>query len=210
LLKWVGYHVNKNMPGGLKKRIVNFDEDFADGSVYCSLLANHLPYLTTDSNILSVFTKCNEVEKLSKVEVRTSNMKIVLEVLKKCRISMGATMENLLAPTTRQTVLFMLNLYQALPQLIPKTTIDFNCTLGDTMKKSIALTNPSSKPVTYMVTLEGSSDFVIEGDSISLDPKSVTQFVVDATPRFSKSVEVSERSGEGLTKTSIEATTKLN
>ena len=39
------------------------------------------------------------------------------------------------------------------------------------MKKSIALTNPSSKAVTYMVTLEGSSDFSIDGDSISLDPK---------------------------------------
>ena len=188
LLKWVGYHVNKNLGGGMKKRIINFDSDFADGSVYCSLLANHLPFLTEEGGLLSDFVKCNEVEKLQKSEVRTANMKIVVDVLKKCRIEMGATMENLLNPTTRQTVLFMLNLYQALPQLIPKTTIDFNCVLGDSQKKSIALTNPSNKPVTYAVTLEGNSDFSMESDSVSLDPKSVTQFIVTATPRFSKPV----------------------
>jgi len=190
LLKWVSYHVNQNMTSSvMRKRVTNFESDFSDGAVLCHLLANHLPQFCGDGGLLNGFTTCSDTASLEKNDVRQANMKRVLEVFKKCRMDFGANMENLLQPSARLNVMFVLHLYQALPQLIPKTIIDFQCTLNDTMKKSISLTNPSGKSISYMVTLEGCQDFAIESDTVSLDPKSVTQFIVSLTPRFSKPQE---------------------
>lgn len=52
-----------------------------------------------------------------------------------------------------------LGILQALPQLVPKTEVEFRANLGTVVSKSIELKHPSSKPITYYVTLEGSSDF---------------------------------------------------
>lgn len=187
LMKWVGYHVKATLTNSiLKKRIINFESDFADGSVLCHLLASHLPHLNKEGGELFGFTPCNESQVLEKEDVRKSNCEKALNVLKVCRMDFGATLEGLMNPSARQMVMWVLHLYQALPQLIPKTSIDFNCTLGATMKKSIALTNPSSRPISYMVTLEGCADFSMETSQITLDPKSVSQFIVSLTPKFSK------------------------
>lgn len=48
---------------------------------------------------------------------------------------------------------------QALPQLVPKTEVEFKANLGSVVSKSIELKNPSSKAIKYDVTLEGSTDF---------------------------------------------------
>ena len=190
LLKWVGYHVNQNMTSTvMKKRVTNFEADFADGAVLCHLLASHLPQLCQEGGPLKGFSGCSESAALEKPEVRQANMKRVLDVFKMCRMDFGASLENLLQPSARLMAMFVLHLYQALPQLIPKTSIDFQCTLNDTMKKSIALTNPSGKGVSYQVTLEGCQDFAIEAETVALDPKSVTQFLVSLTPRFSRPQE---------------------
>jgi hypothetical protein len=190
LLKWVSYHVNQNMTTSvMRKRVTNFEADFCDGSILCHLLANHLPQFCQQGGILNGFTSCSDTAALEKTDARQANIKRVLEVFKLCRMDFGATAENLLRPTARLMVMFVLHLYQALPQMIPKTAIDFSCTLNDTMKKSIALTNPSGKSISYQVTLEGCQDFSIESNTVSLDPKSVTQFIVSLTPRFSKPQE---------------------
>jgi hypothetical protein len=191
LLKWVSYHVKASMTNSLmKKRIVNFESDFADGSVFCHLLASHLPHLAKEEGQpLFGYTPCTDTVNLEKPDIRLANCKKVMEVLKICKIDFGISVEALMSPNARQTVMWVLHMYQALPQLIPKTSIDFNCTLGDTMRKSIALTNPSSKPISYAVTLDGCDDFSTELQHISLDPKSVTQFIVSLTPRFSKPQE---------------------
>lgn len=190
LLKWVGYHVKATMVNSIiKKRIVNFESDFADGSVLCHLLASHLPHLNKEGGALFGFTPCNDSVALEKADIRKANCEKVLNVLKGCRMDFGATLEGLMNPSARQMLMWVLHLYQALPQLIPKTSIEFNCTLGATMKKSIALTNPSSRPISYMITLEGCDDFSNEFSQITLDPKSVTQYIVSLTPKFSKPQE---------------------
>lgn len=48
---------------------------------------------------------------------------------------------------------------QALPQLVPKMEVEFRANLGSVVSKSIELKNPSSKAITYDVSLEGSPDF---------------------------------------------------
>lgn len=55
---------------------------------------------------------------------------------------------------------------QALPQLVPKTEVEFKANLGSVVSKSIELKNPSSKAIKYDVTLEGSTDFRTKGNEV--------------------------------------------
>lgn len=55
----------------------------------------------------------------------------------------------------------------------------FACTLGDEVVKCIELSNPTNKPISYFVTLEGHSDFSLEGeDSFIIEPKAPTPYKV--------------------------------
>lgn len=56
---------------------------------------------------------------------------------------------------------------QGLPQMVPKTEVEFRTNLGTAVSKSIELKNPSSKPIDYEVTLEGSMDFRAKGSKVT-------------------------------------------
>lgn len=49
---------------------------------------------------------------------------------------------------------------------MPKTEVEFRANLGSVVSKSIELKNPSSKPIKYEVTLEGSTDFRANGKEV--------------------------------------------
>ena len=57
-------------------------------------------------------------------------------------------------------------LAQALPQMVPKPEVEFRASLGTVVSKSVELKNPSSKPITYEVTLEGSTDFRVKTNKV--------------------------------------------
>ncbi|CAM9670863.1 unnamed protein product, partial [Laminaria digitata] len=80
-------------------------------------------------------------------------------------------------------------LSQALPQLVPKMEVEFRANLGSVVSKSIELKNPSSKAITYGVTLEGSSDFRAKATVVNLEPGKEADFAVELLPRFSSPVE---------------------
>lgn len=52
--------------------------------------------------------------------------------------------------------------------MIPRTEVEFRAHLGAVASKSIQLKNPSSKAITYDVTLEGSPDFRANGTEVIL------------------------------------------
>jgi hypothetical protein len=54
--------------------------------------------------------------------------------------------------------------------------------------KTIELTNPSKKLISYWVRLEGSEDFQIESDTVEIEAKSSLDFKVTLNPRVSKTV----------------------
>lgn len=57
-------------------------------------------------------------------------------------------------------LLFILHLYVYLPFYTPKQdAIVFKCVLGDEVIRTIELTNPSNKPVSYLAKFEGCDDF---------------------------------------------------
>ena len=75
-----------------------------------------------------------------------------------------------------------------MPYYLPRQTIRFECSLDETAVKNIALTNPTKKPITYSVKLEGTSDFSIDTDQVMIMPKQTTQFPVKFYARISRSV----------------------
>ena len=68
-------------------------------------------------------------------------------------------------------VLFLTILFQNLQHFYPKDTIQFSCTLGDSVIKAITLTNGTPKPLEYAVKFEGSDCFIHPGiTDIKIEP----------------------------------------
>jgi len=85
-------------------------------------------------------------------------------------------------------MLFVVQLYQALPHYISKHTIEFPAVLGDLVTKNIELTNPSKNPISYWVKLEGSDDFKIEEDNVRIEPNQQVNFPIKFQSRISHPV----------------------
>lgn len=184
LLKWVTYHVNQNLTAADPIRLINFDECLQDGTVICYLLASHVPSLEQGDGPLAGFHRqCTSSEEAAE------NCARVVATMEQLGMGYKCTAEQLAEINSRNGVLLVLYLYQQLPQFIPKTTIEFGGSLGDPIRKSIELRNPSKKRITYQVTLEGSSDFRILTNSITLDGERSGSFPIELFPRFSKPVD---------------------
>lgn len=57
----------------------------------------------------------------------------------------------------------MFQLYESLPQQVPKTApIIFSCELGEKCTKYIEIKNPSNKTINYWIKIEGSQDYFPE------------------------------------------------
>jgi len=179
LLKWMSYHFMKAMPT-FASRVSNFDTCLRSGLVFYSLLVQHWPALETFYNALKKPAKSDEQ--------CMENASVVLDMLKQLDLPYHITAEEIYNPQPQEMMLFSLYLYQALPQLIPKTTIEFVSVLGDSLTKHVELTNPSNKVVAYSARLEGSSDFSIESSAVTLEPKSSVSFPIICSSSTSKPI----------------------
>ena len=65
----------------------------------------------------------------------------------------------------------------------------FQCILGEEVIKSIDLTNPTNKAVSYWVKYEGHPDFSLESDdNFKIEPKGTVKFKIKFTSRVSQPV----------------------
>jgi hypothetical protein len=87
----------------------------------------------------------------------------------------------------RDMLLWALWLYTHLPSLVPRSTIDFKGALNSTLKKSVILTNPTRKTVSYSVSFSGDHSFSNPGSQtiVKLEPRSQLSFNLQCIPRFS-------------------------
>eukprot|EP00826_Nyctotherus_ovalis_P038520 TRINITY_DN3612_c0_g1_i6.p1 TRINITY_DN3612_c0_g1~~TRINITY_DN3612_c0_g1_i6.p1 ORF type:complete len:1173 (+),score=401.21 TRINITY_DN3612_c0_g1_i6:253-3771(+) len=87
-------------------------------------------------------------------------------------------------------IIFCTQLFLYLPHYIPSENIIFECTLSQTVTKTIELRNDNKERISYFVQLEGSSDFSI-GDKkyLSIEPGASESFPVTFVSRISKPVE---------------------
>lgn len=180
LLKWLSFHYS-NMHPHTPKKVMNFDMDLMDGTVYAAVIQSHTGPVKALNNI-----KMN----CTTEEQRLFNCEKVIAGLNEIGMTSHFTPQDLARPSSREIVLFCLQLYQGLPHYVPKCKIVFTCPLGEKLEKKIDLANTSAKPVNYWVRIEGSSDFSIEGnDTITLPAKGNAQFPVVFQSRVTNPVQ---------------------
>ncbi|CAG9335550.1 unnamed protein product [Blepharisma stoltei] len=180
LLKWLSYHYECIHPHTPKK-ISNFESDLSDGTVISSVIQSHIGNVKALGNI-----KVNP----NSEEQRSQNCEKVIAGLSEIGLPTHFTANDLVRPSAREALLFVLQLYQGLPHYIPKCKIIFSCPLSEKIVKNIELTNPSNKSVNYWVRIEGSSDYTFEAqESITLPSKSTVQFPVTFQSRVTVPVQ---------------------
>lgn len=108
--------------------------------------------------------------------------------MQKLRLDFGATLIECIQ-SSRSVLLMVLHLFLSLPNLIPKTKIEFVGDLGSPIYKKIELRNPSKRKVIYEVTLTGSSDFSVETNTVTIPPESGVEFIVTLNAKFFDPVE---------------------
>jgi len=64
-----------------------------------------------------------------------------------------------------------IHLFKTLPNFLPRSTVDFICSLHECITKEISFHNPSNKAIIYNVKRFGNEDFEIEKESLKLEPK---------------------------------------
>jgi hypothetical protein len=181
LLKWMTSHFFKALPNQAH-RVTNFDTDMASGLVLYALLVSHWPSLD------SYYGKMHKPPKTTRQS--EENARLVVEMMKSLQLAWEPTpeAEELMYPNAREMLMFVLYLYSTLPQLIPKTTIEFSGLLGEEQCKTIELTNPSPKEISYSVRLEGSRMFTPGDVLVRLPPKSKQEFEIRCLPRTSRAI----------------------
>ena len=185
LLRWLSHHYNTLHPASTR-HLTNFDQDLSDGCVVAALIQSHIGPLPSLSKVKQTPTTD---------EHRRNNVEKVITALTEIGLPTFLTQKDLtMSVSPREMVLFCLSLYQGLPHYVPKTTIEFPCVLGEVVTKNIELTNPSSKPVTYWVKLEGSGDFsLLSPSELTIPPRGQEQFPIRFQSRIFSPVKATLR-----------------
>ena len=118
----------------------------------------------------------------------TNNIKQVRECLIELGVPNLPTVQDMKKPNPREIILFLVHLFLSLPYYLPKQTIEFECILDEVITKNITMHNPTNKPLTYFVKLEGIEDFSIDNDICVVGPKQIGSFPVKFHARISKPV----------------------
>jgi len=186
LLKWLTCHFASAYPMTSRK-VRNFDQDLLDGTVLAAVVQNHIGAV---GSLLKV--KFNALSE----EQKKANVERVLAALNENGLQSFVMVRDL-SPSqisAREMVLFAMVLFHSLPQYVSKTTIEFPCILGETLTKTIQLTNPSSKQITYWVKLEGSADFQLDHpDEFSVPARGSEAFPIHFQSRLSNSISAKLR-----------------
>ena len=178
LLRWI--EVSATVIKNSNASLGYFDKDFLNGISYAVLLHHYT------ANSLRPLKHMKE--KAIEEDDCAQNLKIVREALIDLGIPNLPNIEDMKKPNPRETVLFLVHLFHSLPYYLPKQTIEFECTLDETVIKNIMIQNPTSKPLTYYIKLEGVSDFSIDSDNVTVHPKQSGNYPVKFHARISRQV----------------------
>lgn len=195
LLQWASYHLEHatklvdegaaNASGNstdvskaisFGKRVVDLDVEFRDIIGYCQLIHSHVSDVTAPGQPLSGYSL---LERGKGEEAFTQFEETMVDL----RMELGATFDDI-SSSARSILLMVLHMYLNLPNLVPKTKVEFVGALGTPIMKQIELKNPSRKPIEYSVTLSGSGDFSAQSTSLIIPPESSTEFLVTLNAKF--------------------------
>ena len=182
LLRWIQAcfdYINPNM----YKDIFDFSKNFADSSVLTAVVISYFPNQekgslkkrhTSDdfksisySNIISILKEYGIFTHIKNFQVSPSTY-----------------------PNAREIILFLIMLYQNFQHFYPRDTIQFSCTLGDTIVKSITLMNPTNKNLEYAIKHEGNDSFNFpEFNEIKIEPGKEIDYQITFKSKFSNKIE---------------------
>ncbi|KAH9504693.1 Cilia- and flagella-associated protein 47 [Bulinus truncatus] len=165
--------------------IVNFDYDLMDGLVIAAVLGAHLPFLI-NSHLVDMYSHPETAEQC------LHNALKVINGMRFAAIDYDIQAIDITDPNPISLLLLMVNLYQRLPQYIPRTTIEFIGNLHSTVSRQVKVSNTSVKSLVYHVLIAGpdARDFSIQkGNLITVPPKSTLTLTVDFKSRFMRRAE---------------------
>ncbi|KAF8055917.1 CFAP47 [Scenedesmus sp. PABB004] len=87
-------------------------------------------------------------------------------------------------------VLLLTFLFGALPQLLPRASLDFACTLGQQQVREVQLANPTRRQLSYAAHVEGAPDFALEASVVPIKFSPATSM-----PKAARLVLMSRRDG---------------
>lgn len=184
LLKWLTFH-HKHVKPSEGLFLTNFSSDLADGRVLASAIVSHLPATAPILGNLKP-SKINPSAPWEGEEQRMKSAKKVLGVLRDLQMAFVPPPEAIAKGDSQVLLLLALSLFEFIPQLVPKATIDFQSRLNGDVTRTVDLSNPTSRPVTYSVRVEGSQEFSVLERSIFIKPKSRVNVPIKHIARFYK------------------------
>jgi len=166
--------------------IINFDGDLNNGVILCTLIASHVPSLTSPGRPLS-----GTVLEPTEASQCMSNLTAVMSSIRELGLEYTKNPEEMMASVAnaRDNLLLVVYLFQNLPMYVAKADVNFSCALGSRLTKSIELNNSSSAPVRYSVEIVGSQDFQAAENKLTIKPRDSASLNVKFSSRFSRSVE---------------------
>lgn len=180
LLWWLAASFKRSLPD-CYERPKAFDADVTDCLALFSVLSVHLPEPAKYIARLSRPAKDSGT--------RLQNAQVLVEILNTLQLPFVPTALELANGTATDMIVITMYLFNTLPQLMPKTTIEFTGKLSERQTKLLELHNPTSKPVTYSAKLEGHTDFYLPADTIRVEPNQTVNFSVGCKPSITKPTE---------------------
>lgn len=179
LLKWIE-GVN-TMVRKERRAFINFSTELRDGLSFASIL--HL-YSDNSARPLRLMKDSG----LNEDDIRI-NMAALRESMVELNLNYIPSSVNIVGMDNLQGLLFSSHLFLVMPYYMPKEAVEFQCVLNDTVMKKIILNNPSQKRISYNVSLEGSADFAIIDENLTIEPSGRAEFPVSFFARISKPVQ---------------------
>uniref|UniRef100_U3JFX4 Cilia and flagella associated protein 47 n=1 Tax=Ficedula albicollis TaxID=59894 RepID=U3JFX4_FICAL len=190
ILIWLNKNFEKNRQimwkdsqrGGIPpmRWIVNFDQDLLDGLVLAAQMASYCPYLIS-THFIKMYTDPRTHEQL------LHNSLILVKALHAINLDMDIKATDICDPNPVMMLILCVQLYDTLPQYLPKNTIEFTGGLHATIVKQVQLRNQSSNTLAYNAILVGrdADDFSLpKGNTVTIPPTREGFINVEFTIRF--------------------------
>ena len=159
LLKWISIHTC-NMYQDLQKSINNF-QALRDAVSFTALLKAHTNVLKTP---LPDTVLDNDP---SAADNNAINFSLALKTLKFAFCPQADEITN---GSACMLAIISAYLFETLPKYLPITTVEFITPIHKIITRSVNIQNPSKAEITYRAKLEGSHDFSLNNDSITIPP----------------------------------------
>ncbi|KAL5265854.1 hypothetical protein ACHWQZ_G006507 [Mnemiopsis leidyi] len=173
LLAWLSHHYEEqrkviwpeNSPP--TRWIVSFDNDLLDGLVLAALFSSYCPFLVK-LHFSDMYLNVRSPEECF------HNALSIIHALRTIGMDYDIHPTDIMQPNAINMLLFVTHLYITLPQYKPKTTVMFEGALHQPVFKELKIQNPSSKTVSYCVTVVGEdrSSFSVQPNTLNITSNS--------------------------------------